>query len=103
MIKALEESDDYKIFKSTRNTNKALDRKMTRNNNQTLNTLSQTIYSHNDTIFSTTFKIVPFELKQKVDNLDIEFEELNNLYTKIINKKQFYHNIMMKYNLKVYI
>jgi hypothetical protein len=66
-------------------------------------TLSQYTIFNNELTLPATFRISSVELKQKVDNLNIEYEELYDLYTKIINKKQFFHNMMTKYNLKVYI
>ena len=45
-------------------------------------------------------KINLSEIKKKFDNLNIEYDDIFDLYSKITNKQTFNHNIMMKYNIK---
>jgi len=45
-------------------------------------------------------KIFLKDLKQKLDNLDMSFDSMNNFYTKIINKTNFFHNHMINFNFK---
>ncbi len=99
-IKSLEESEDYRVFKSTK-VNKPIEKKHTKTMSLSTMTLTQYPMFNNELTLPATFRVSTIELKQKVDNLNIEYEELYDLYTKIINKKQFYHNMMTKYNMKV--
>jgi hypothetical protein len=39
-------------------------------------------------------------LKDKFDNLDINYEKIFDLYTKILNKTNFFHNQMINFNYK---
>jgi hypothetical protein len=39
-------------------------------------------------------------LKEKLDNLDIDYEKIFDFYTKIMNKTNFFHNQMMNFNSK---
>lgn len=45
-------------------------------------------------------KINLSDIKRKFDNLTIEYDDIFDLYSKIVNKKIFNHNIMTKYNIK---
>jgi hypothetical protein len=45
-------------------------------------------------------KISLVTIKEKYDNLDINFDELYNFYSKMLNKQSFNHSYMMKYNDK---
>ena len=74
-----------------------------KNKSQSLSTMTITQFSSPilESTLPATYRISSIDLKQKVDNLNIEYDELYDLYTKIINKKQFFHNIMSKYNFKV--
>lgn len=40
------------------------------------------------------------DIKDKLDSLDLDYETMNNFYTKIINKTNFFHNHMINFNLK---
>jgi hypothetical protein len=40
------------------------------------------------------------DLKDKLDNLDMNFDTMFNFYTKIINKTNFFHNHMINFNFK---
>jgi hypothetical protein len=39
-------------------------------------------------------------LKEKLDNLDLDYEKIYDFYTKIINKTNFFHSHMINFNLK---
>lgn len=39
-------------------------------------------------------------LKEKLENLDLDYEKIFNFYTKIMNKTNFYHNHMINFNQK---
>lgn len=45
-------------------------------------------------------KIYLKDLKEKLDNLDMDFDSMFNFYTKIINKTNFFHNHMINFNFK---
>ena len=45
-------------------------------------------------------KIYLKDLKEKLDNLDMDFDSMDNFYTKIINKTSFYHHHMIIFNSK---
>ncbi len=46
------------------------------------------------------FKIYLRDLKNKLDNLDMDFDTMFNFYTKIINRTNFFHNQMINFNFK---
>jgi len=45
-------------------------------------------------------KISLKSLKEKLDNLDIDYDKIYDFYTKIMNKTNFFHNHMINFNLK---
>jgi hypothetical protein len=76
-------------------TNNFRNRESNINNNPPLtkatNSVNQNIYQP---------KIYLKDLKEKLDNLDMDFESMDNFYTKIINKTSFYHDHMIIINSK---
>jgi len=49
---------------------------------------------------STKCYITLKSLKDKLDNLDIDYEKIYDFYTKIMNKTNFFHNQMINFNSK---
>ncbi len=89
---------------------------LNRSNNKN-NNMNSHNYNHNSNNSNTNFnnsenvtnkisfkkekyKIYLKDIKEKLDNLDMDFNTMNNFYTKIINKTNFFHNHMINFNLK---
>lgn len=90
-------SEDYKTFKCESLI--VLDGKSDLNVTITQNNQNMSLQKNNIGLKEEQ-KILLSLLKEKYDNLDINFDELYNFYTKMMNKQSFYHNYMMKYNDK---
>jgi hypothetical protein len=41
------------------------------------------------------------EIKRKFDSINVDFNQILDFHTKVLNKKNFNHNLIMRFNLKV--
>ena len=99
--KLLIESDEYKLFKNLKiaiipppENFKTLYRRAS-----TLNFSNSNNFNPNKTEERRSINLS--DIKTKFENMDLNFEELFDFQTKIVNKRQFNRNILMKFNLKV--
>ena len=101
IVKSLKDSEEYRIFSCSRGPSNPEKKQSKQRLSVIQNFYSRSRTFSTDEQFPTKYKINTHEISNKFKNLDIEYEQLFDLYTKIINKKQFNHNLMIKYNLKV--
>ena len=77
----MKDSEEYSVFTCSKQSSNSSKKKTKHRFSVNFNH-SRTISLEN---YPTKYKINPFELKYKFENLEIEYEELFDLYTKIIN------------------
>ncbi len=46
-------------------------------------------------------KINCMEIKRKFDSINVDFNQIIDFHTKVLNKRHFNHNLIMRFNLKV--
>lgn len=96
-------SEDYRIFTADRynvydNESGAI---ILNTNSISYDDKIETLNNNVNSPGTRTAKIYLKDIKEKFDNLEIEYESLCNFYTKIITKTAFFHNNMMNLNFKI--
>ncbi len=89
--KMLYESEEYTVFRSEKYI--ICEENSTRNNTPQRPKLT----GNTEEIKS---KVNLSQIKKKFENLCLSYEDIINLYSKILNKQTFYQNIMVQYNFK---
>lgn len=103
ITKTLEESEEYKLFKNYKPSN-FLHKK---SKHQKANSSNVNLHSPRKKTLATEEKterdpvLEHSQLKLIFDNLQIGYEELYDLHTKILNKKIFYNKMIFQFNSKV--
>ncbi len=105
-------SEDYKTFMSEKFSIKENNYESVSSTSNNLNNINinssdanfklYTNYNttNEDDKYPTRSKISLKTLKDKLDNLDIDYDKIYDFYTKIMNKTNFFHNHMINFNLK---
>jgi hypothetical protein len=90
------------LFNNNMNTNNMNSNYYNTDNQNLIKSISD--FSNNNSIgeksTSTKCYITLKSLKDKLDNLDIDYEKIFDFYSKIMNKTIFFHNQMMNFNSK---
>jgi hypothetical protein len=102
LVVPLMESEDYHLFKNVKLGQENMITSKAGFRTSSLN-LSSTRHISLCKSDERTRAINMSEIKSKFENLNLEFEELFDFHTKVLNKRQFNRSLMINYNLKVTI
>ena len=64
--------------------------------NFSLNKISSIVFVDDD-----KSKINCMEIKKKFDSINVDFNQIIDFHSKVLNKRHFNQNLIMKFNLKV--
>jgi hypothetical protein len=94
ILTTFNDCSDYNIFKGNKE-NPSRERSSTARSKKGQKDLQDEYFYFKGAKISLSY------LKEKISNTDLEYEDLYDFYTRIVNKKNFNQNIITKFNNQV--